>query len=153
MMKGPLVAAFIGFMAINSAACSCGRVPSVADGLRRSDAVFLAKITAITNVGKDPYGTPRIRVFFDVSKVWKGHITAKFEMATLLESSLCEGFRASDAVLGKNLLVYAFLIADKYTTNICSRTGPASDDEVQKLGKWHPPLSHTLPKPKILGKN
>lgn len=75
-----LIATLISFAAFNAAACSCGPVPSVADSFRQSDAVFLAIITSLRKVDKDPYGMPRFRLSFNVSKVWKGHITTKFEM-------------------------------------------------------------------------
>jgi hypothetical protein len=146
MIRTILVAFLIGLGAREAAACSCDQAP-VEDAVRQADAVFLGTITDVTFLKPDFLGFwadnsgSRVIVHFAVSRVWKGPVTRRFEMQTIVETTFCEGFYKADLVVGKKLLVFAYRsrmgLISSYSTNICTPTGPPGryGDTLQKLGE------------------
>lgn len=124
-------------------ACSC-LTPTIKEARHRADGVFLGTIKTVTFLEPLNPGS-RVAVEFEVSRVWKGPVTKQFEMRSLVETTLCEGFFRNDLVVGKQLLVFANRVLDglrfSYSTNICTRTGPPEryGKSLQLLGEGRLP--------------
>jgi hypothetical protein len=86
-------------------ACVCA-AGDAKQKLRRSDSVFLGKVTSVENLGAqtDNYGEQRIRVTFDVQRRFKGRRT-DVTLDTVINEVSCSG---SHFQQGENMLVYAF---------------------------------------------
>ena len=92
-------------------------------------------------------------VSFRVDRVWKGNVGRTFHMPDFPESSACIGFLEKWLRVGNDLLVFAarlhrFPGDNDYFTNICTRTGLASEasDALAKLGRGRPPGNSATPK-------
>lgn len=126
MSRVVVLAALLLVLGANEAlACSCVQ-PTVEEAVRRADAVFLGTIKTLT-FAENP--SSRVVVEFEVSRVWKGRVTRKFEMQSKVESFDCEGFFRSDLFVAKELLVFAnrgqrLFQKNTYSTTICTLTGP-----------------------------
>ena len=132
-----LAAAFI-IVASLALGCDCNW-PNVRDAKRRANIVFRGRITGFRDTGKGYQ-----MAVFSVDRVWKGNVTATFEMPALEEGAACLGFWPNLLKVGKNLLVYAYRFPKEtdYITDICTRT---SDVERSKdfadLGPGRAPKS------------
>jgi hypothetical protein len=68
-----------------------------------------------------------------------------FEMRSIIETSMCEGFFRQDLVTGKKLLVFAYRALSglhySYSTDICTYTGPPDryGNNLAALGEGKPP--------------
>lgn len=136
------LAAIVGTRAL---ACNCSQ-PSIDQGLRRADAVFQGTVRNVSFIDpKNP--VPQVVVEFDVSQVWKGHVTRQFEIYSKGEEFSCEASFQKIFVVGQELIIYASLSSPRflgiYSTNICSRTSPLVDGklDLRQLGEGHPPIS------------
>lgn len=101
-------------------ACSCMVPLSVEDEMERLDAVFMGKVTKIKDIG---LGQQPKRVFFDVSKVWKGENVNEIVVVTGNGAGDC-GFHFEE---GEEYIVYAhqsnsYSGARMLTTSICDLT-------------------------------
>ena len=123
--------------------CTCVP-PTVKEARDRADAVFLGTIKSLTFLEPRNPGS-RVTVEFEVTRVWKGPVTKKFEMRSIVETSFCEGFFRNDLVVGNQLLVFANRELDglrySYSTNICTLTGPPErfGKTLELLGGGRPP--------------
>lgn len=123
-MKGMRFCALLLFTAIPCCACSCSD-PSVQVKRDRADIIFRGTIVELRN---SHWWQPTERtVVFTVSRVWKGPVTATFEMPALVEQAACIGFSSNLLKVGEDLLVYAFRDGAKYYTDICGKHKAAKD--------------------------
>jgi hypothetical protein len=71
-------------------ACSC-IMPTTEAALHRADAVFLGTIKHVSYSDPQDRGS-KIIVEFEVTRVWKGPVTKKFEMHSIVERVFVKGF-------------------------------------------------------------
>ncbi len=106
MRKGTwILAALLLLASPMTLACVC-QARDAKQKLRRSDSVFLGKVTSVENLDarSDAYGEQRIRVTFDVQRRFKGR-RADVTLETVINEVSCSG---SHFQQGENMLVYAF---------------------------------------------
>src|SRR4051812_28716521 len=96
-------------------ACDC-EAASLKETKKNADIVFRGTITSIRNSGPD---SPV--VVFHVTRVWKGQVTATFEMLAFVGGSPCLGFDARQLDVGNELLVFARSMGSPwaYLTSTC----------------------------------
>jgi hypothetical protein len=120
--------------AASAFACDCIAPPEPPEALKKSDAVFVGKVTSIAR-GNSHWRS----VTFEVEKTWKGVEGKSVHVVTRLNSAAC-GFSFED---GKSYLVYANFVggdgpdAKTLSTNICTRTtfvSEATKAEFEALG-------------------
>ena len=128
----------------SAVACDCF-LPTTQEALHRAHAVFMGTIDQVTFLDpKDPGS--RVIVKFKVARVWKGLVARDFEMRSIVETSMCEGFYRDDLVVGKKLLVFAHRSEmdsiKTYSTNICTLTGSVEirRENIKELGAGVLPL-------------
>lgn len=104
--------------------------------LDRSDAVFVGYISDVSLVDPDPskpFGSPKVRVTFEVDTLFKGPDDPEIEVVTLIYGGACG--LGSRMQVGDTWLVYANKCSDGFCTNSCSRTKLAdyAVDEINEL--------------------
>ncbi|MGV2940533.1 LPXTG cell wall anchor domain-containing protein [Mesobacillus sp. LC4] len=124
----------IGSFPAVSNACSCAELPTVAEELERSDAVFSGKVIEIKEEKVKGYMTKK--VLFQVTNTWKGMDESQAIITTGLGGGDC-GFRFIE---GQEYLVYAkesdMYGAKSLTTIMCDRTDTLRvlQDDLELLG-------------------
>jgi hypothetical protein len=108
-------------------ACSCMEIPAPLEALMDADAVFAGTVTKVEAVDD-----LTLKVFFSVSKVWKGVETREIVVTTAAHSSVC-GFSFK---VDESYLVYAYRTQTGLDTNLCTRTSPlaSADADLAALG-------------------
>ena len=97
-------------------ACSCGEPNSPVTEFAQANAVFRGKVTHIREIA---YG---YRVYFDVTRSWKGISTSSAEVSTGSGNGDC-GYPFH---VHKSYLVYAYGTPDDLNAVICTRTTEVS---------------------------
>jgi hypothetical protein len=124
-----------------TSACSCAELPTAAEELERSKAVFSGKVLDIKNKrSADGYMTKS--VLFEVTNTWKGVTQSQITITTGQGGGDC-GFTFTE---GQEYLVYAYE-SDMYgskalVTGICDRTNYMTSlkDDLHILGAGKPPV-------------
>jgi hypothetical protein len=122
--------------------CTC--LPkTVKQARNQADAVFLGTIRSVTFLEpQNPISD--VTVEFKVTRIWKGAITKRFVMRSMV-GAFCDGFYRTDLVVGKQLVVFANRVLDgptsRYSTSICTFTGPPSryGKTLEQLGEGRLP--------------
>lgn len=129
----------IGSFPAETSACSCAELPTVAEELEQSEAVFSGKVIEITEKKAKGYMTKS--VLFEVTNTWKGLEQSQVIITTGLGGGDC-GFRFIE---GQEYLVYANE-SDMYgekslTTIMCDRTNTLSalQEDLEFLGAGETP--------------
>ncbi len=105
-------------------ACTCAQPPSVQEGLKQADAVFLGLVERFELVGSGRVATFRVR------RVWKGPEASRIRVTTGGGDGDC-GYHF---IAGMEYLVFARQGAwNTLQTNICTRTNRASGEAVDDL--------------------
>jgi hypothetical protein len=116
--------------------CSCVAI-TANEAKKEAEVVFRGTITAFRNSDNGERF-----VVFRVIRVWKGNVSAIFEMPAFEETTACIGFWPSFLSIGNDLLVYASQQGSPpaYFTNICTRTALSKDSkDFEKLGRGKTP--------------
>jgi len=136
-----MVSIFIGSFPSVASACSCAELPTAAEELERSKAVFSGKVLDIKDKrSAQGYVTKSVR--FEVTKTWKGVEQSQIIITTGQGGGDC-GFNFTE---GQEYLVYAndsdMYGAKALVTGICDRTNylTALEDDLQILGAGKPPV-------------
>jgi len=124
-----------------ASACSCAELPTAAEELERSKAVFSGKVLDIKDKrSADGYVTKSVR--FKVTNTWKGVAQSQIIITTGQGGGDC-GFNFTE---GQEYLVYAYE-SDMYgskalVTGICDRTNYMTSlkDDLSILGAGKPPV-------------
>jgi hypothetical protein len=96
--------------------CDC-YTQDVQQSRKFADVIFEGKIIAFRDSGVDR------TVVFNVDRVWKGDVSATFEMLAWDGGNACESFPYCILQIGNQLLVYAHrLVETLLITGPCSRT-------------------------------
>ncbi len=133
-----LIIALFGWCGSAVAGCSCDRL-SVAAAYNSAEIIFEGKILNVTGP-ISPGSWPAGNVIFAVSRVWKGNVSATFEMPAVVVGSSCLGFYSFLLKPGNLLLVYARRVAwtpkgeKGYFTDACARTQNLKDARVDLEG-------------------
>lgn len=103
------ILAFAGALGVAAGAdaCTCSEM-SVDAAKQQADVVFAGTVSAVEIVDSEDDWEPRIVVKFDVARVWKGAVGARFVMHTNYEASSCSGFFREMLARPGPLLVYAY---------------------------------------------
>jgi hypothetical protein len=124
--------------------CDCAPV-SLNQARSRAEVVFRGTITDIRGGN----------VSFRVDRVWKGDVGRTFNMPDFPETSACIGFLDKWLQVGDDLVVFAWRVHrypgdNEYVTDICTRTGLASEagDALEKLGRGRLPRNSPTPSSK-----
>lgn len=107
-------------------ACKCREKPPAKEALVQSDAVFLGKVTSVTEMGNEIVAT------FEVMQSWKGVKESKIIVQSGTHSC---GFRFE---MGKEYVVYGYNSEGKLSTNLCTRTRSfdgKDKSEIEALGE------------------
>lgn len=116
--------------------CTCVPPDTPTEELEKSDAVFAGTVIELR---VDTLRVDNVNVLlfrkakFEVLAVWKGLDLGDVTVMTPFETSAC-GFAFEQ---GTSYLVYAFLVNDSLSTNICTRTKKLSEaeEDLEELGK------------------
>lgn len=115
--------------------CDCVGIPAP-EARRYSEVVFRGMVVRYRHTEK---GDPM--VVFQVSRVWKGPVTAEFEMLAVQADS-CFSFYPGLLRLGNELLVYAKKIdGTDYFPMPCNTTLVQDAKDILKLGLGRKPKS------------
>lgn len=158
MVKGGLASmvaiAVTAWMARPAAACSCAPPPPVDQALSAAAVVFQGVAMRAEPSPKaitDPIDLgAATRVWFDVSKRWKGDATASLAILTPSSCAAC----GRDYTIGVAYVVYAARQRDGALVDVlCSRTRPADDaaEDLAALGPAMDPLPTPPPGPSAGG--
>ena len=122
-----------------ASACSCVPPPPPKKALAGATAVFEGKVASIE---EDP-GQHRSTATLEVSRVWKGAVTATVKVKTQGAGSMC-GFSFA---VGESYLVYADGEPGGLSTSLCSRSAgsKAARDDFKALGTSKPPVAAPEP--------
>ena len=114
-------------------ACSCVPPPPPKAALGAATAVFEGKVAHLDD---DP-ANHRSTATLEVSRVWKGAVSATVKVTTLDAGAMC-GFGFA---VGESYVVYAEGEAAGLSTSMCSRSSLSSKakDDLKALGPGKPP--------------
>ena len=127
-----LVAAVLALgLAGDAAACSCMEPGPPAQELENADAVFSGKVVKV-----EPFteGFQKLRVTFELDRVWKGLAEGdRVTLTTAADSATC-GYPFEK---GKSYLVYAYGEEGELTGTLCSRTALLKEakEDLEALGE------------------
>jgi hypothetical protein len=125
------------FIATVGEGCDCIEVPA-REAKHYSEIVFRGTIIRLRNNEK---GEPMVA--FKVTRVWKGPVTAEFEMLGVEENYGCIGFYRGILKLGNEVLVYAHRLAGPdFTPLPCNTTLVQNAKDILKLGRGRKPKSN-----------
>lgn len=126
-----------------ASACSCAELPTAAEELERSEAVFSGKVLDIKDK-RSAQGYISKSVLFEVTNTWKGVSRSQIIITTGQGGGDC-GFNFTE---GQEYLVYAYE-SDMYgskslVTGICDRTNYITSlkDDLPILGAGKPPVEN-----------
>lgn len=126
-------------------ACSCLPPKPPLEAAADAAAVFQGRVTKVEQV-RGSTGAESKRVTMQVSKVWKGNVTAETLVYTANDSAAC-GISFQQ---GTEYIVYASVAdgtdvsgtpANSFVTGLCDRTSPIAEasDDLAALGPGQPP--------------
>ena len=125
-----------------SQACDC-EDPGARVSKRAAEIVFRGEIVAFRESGLPP---GRVAIF-QVTRVWKGPVTERFEMLALVSDHACFGFPLGFLELGSELLVFGSTFGSTmtepypYLSMICATKLVKNAIDIQQLGRGHKPRS------------
>lgn len=130
-------------------ACSCATSQDpeqqVKDELEHSSAVFAGTVTQVKQPRQRIFmsSADLVKVYFEVSRVWKGEVGRQTIVVTAMSSASCG---VEDFQTGTEYIVSAYKNSNSLETTICNVTKPISSAEAELivLGEGYAPTNQAL---------